>query len=204
MYESTGLYGQSQLRALNDSTELRSVSLEPSLFGEGLTIVGDEIIQLTWQSGRALRWQRDTFEPIGEFTYEGEGWGICWDTLSQRLIMSDGTSTLTHRDSGSFAILATVKVRRNNDDIERINELECVAGLVVANIWQTNELIIIEPNNGEVLVTIDASLLAKEANIAAGETHAVLNGIAYQGNGNWVLGGKNWPTQFLVTFTLEG
>ena len=203
IYESTGLYGESRLRALDGPAELRSVAIGGDLFGEGLTLVGDEIIQLSWREGRALRWDRETFELRGEFSYAGEGWGICWDEVRSRLLMSDGTATLTHRDQDDFAVVATTTIRRNNEPVRRINELECVDGLVVANIWMSNEIIVFDPDSGEVLVSIDAASLATEAGISAGETHTVLNGIAYQGDGKWILGGKNWPLQFLVTLTLN-
>ncbi len=203
IYESTGLYGESRLRALDGATELRSVALDPELFGEGLTLLGDEIIQLSWRAGRALRWDRDTFEPRGEFRYQGEGWGICWDEGRSRLLMSDGTSTLTHRDRDDFSVVTKITVTRNNEPVARINELECVEGLVVANIWMSNEIIVIDPDSGEVLVSIDAALLAAEAGVSASERDEVLNGIAYNGDGTWILGGKNWPVQFLVTLSLD-
>ena len=203
IYESTGLYGESRLRALDGADELRSVAIGGDLFGEGLTLVDDEIIQLSWREGRALRWDRETFEPRGEFSYAGEGWGICWDGVRSRLLMSDGTSTLTHRDLDDFAVVATTTIRRNNEPVRRINELECVDGLVVANIWMTNEIIVFDPDSGDVLVSIDAASLATEAGISTDETHAVLNGVAYRGDGKWILGGKNWPLQFLVTLTLN-
>ena len=203
IYESTGLNGESRLRALDGPTELRSVAIGGDLFGEGLTLVGDEIIQLSWREGRALRWDRETFEPRGEFRYRGEGWGICWDEVGSRLLMSDGTSTLTHRNHTDFAVVATTTILRNNDPVTRINELECVDGLVVANIWMTNEIIIFDPDSGDVLVSIDAASLAAEVGISADERHAVLNGIAYDRDGKWILGGKNWPLQFLVTLTLN-
>ncbi|MYG54703.1 MAG: glutaminyl-peptide cyclotransferase [Acidimicrobiaceae bacterium] len=203
IYESTGLYGESRLRALDGGDELRSVAIDSDLFGEGLTLVGDEIIQLSWREGRALRWDRETFEPLGEFRYDGEGWGICWDQVGSRLLMSDGTATLTHRERNGFEVVATTTVVHNDEPVMRINELECVDGLVVANIWMTNEIIVLDPDSGDVLVSIDAASLAAEAGISADETHAVLNGVAYQGDGKWILGGKNWPLQFLVTLAVD-
>ena len=203
IYESTGRYGESRLRALNGVTELRSFALDADLFGEGLTLIGDEIIQVTWREGRALRWDRDTFEPRGEFAYEGEGWGICWDQMGSRLWMSDGTATLTQRDRDDFSVVATTTVRSNNKPVTQINELECVDGLVVANVWRTTEIIVIDPDSGEVLASVDATRLLEEVGIAVSETDAVLNGIAYLGDGNWILGGKNWPEQFLVTLSLN-
>lgn len=203
IYESTGLYGGSRLRALDGADELRSVAIDSELFGEGLTLVGDEIIQLTWREGRALRWDRETFEPRGEFRYQGEGWGICWDQVGSRLLMSDGTSTLTHRNAEDFTVVATTVIRRDNEPVSRINELECVEEFVVANLWMTNEIIVVDPDSGEVLVSIDAASLAAAADIPADEHNEVLNGVAYRGDGKWILGGKNWPLQFLVTLTLN-
>ena len=202
IYESTGLYGKSRLRALEGTLELRSVALDSEVFGEGLTLVGDEIIQLSWREGRAFRWDRRTFEPRGEFRYDGEGWGICWDEGRSRLLMSDGTPTLTHRNR-DFTVASTTTILRGDDPVTRVNELECVDGLVVANIWMSNEIIVIDPDSGEVLVSIDAAALAGEAGIPTGERREVLNGIAYNGDGEWILGGKNWPLQFLVTLTLN-
>ena len=182
---------------------MRSVAIDANLFGEGLTLVGDEIIQLSWQRGRALRWERETFEPLGEFRYQGEGWGICWDEGRSRLLMSDGTSTLTHRNRDDFSVVTETTVTNNNEPVVRINELECVEGLVVANIWMSNEIIVIDPDSGQVLVSVDAASLAAEAGVATEERNEVLNGIAYNGDGKWILGGKNWPLQFLVTLTLN-
>ena len=196
IYESTGLYGESRLRALDGADELRSIAIDPDLFGEGLTLVGDEIIQLSWREGRALRWDRTTFEPRGEFRYQGEGWGICWDRQRSRLLMSDGTSTLTHRDLDDFAVVATTTIRHDNAPVSRINELECVEGLVVANIWMTNEIIVFDPDSGDVLVSIDAASLAAEAGVSPNETHAVLNGVAYNGDGKWISAGRIGPCSF--------
>ena len=99
--------------------------------------------------------------------------------------------------------MATTTILRDNDPVTRVNELECVAGLVVANIWMSNEIIVIDPDSGEVLVSVDAASLAAEVGLSADERSAVLNGIAYNGDGKWILGGKNWPMQFLVTLSLN-
>lgn len=180
---------------------MRETQLAPDLYGEGLTIVDDEIIQLTWQAGRAFRWNLQDFEPLGEFAYQGEGWGICYDGMN--LLMSDGSATLTQRNPQDFSELSTASVRRQSGElVNNINELECVDGLVVANIWLTNEIVVIQPNSGVVLISIDASNLAEELGYHGDETSAVLNGIAYLGDDKWILGGKNWPKQFLVKFSL--
>ena len=197
LFESTGLRGQSTLREIDPATGdvLRSIDLPEAIFGEGLTIVGDEIIQLSWTSGIAYRWDVDTFDLLGTFSYEGEGWGICDDGTT--LIMSNGSATLTTRRVEDFAVLSTVEVTFNGAPVERLNELECVDGLVWANIWQTPLIIQIDPTDGTVLTVIDASALRPAS--TAEDSGAVLNGIAYDAATNtYLLTGKRWPTAYRV------
>lgn len=195
LFESTGR--QSTLRELDPTTGevLALVPLERPLFGEGLTVVGDEIIQLTYLDGRALRWDLDTLEPTGEFTYPGEGWGIC--ARGDELVMSDGTPVLTRRDPATFAALGTVTVRRDGQPVDLLNELECLAdGTVLANVWKSDEIMVIDPESGAVTATIDAAVLRETVSPAA--TSDVLNGIADLGDGTLLLGGKNWDRHFVV------
>ena len=144
LYESTGLYGQSSLRALDPATGAvaSSVELADDLFGEGLTVVGDRIIQLTWKSGRALVYDRATLEPLGEHDYEGEGWGLC--RMGDDLWMSDGSDKLSRRHPVSFELIERVAVTAPFP-VSNLNELECVEGLVIANIWLTDNLVVIDP-----------------------------------------------------------
>src|SRR4051812_6397648 len=136
VYESTGLLGQSSVRRadLESGAVEARVPLEPQLFGEGLARVGGRLIQLTWQSGRAIVWTLATLKKEREFTYEGEGWGLCFD--GRRLVMSDGSDHLTFRDPDTFAKLGEVAVRRAGAPVRSLNELECTGGVVYANIWQ--------------------------------------------------------------------
>jgi glutamine cyclotransferase len=197
LFESTGLRGQSTLREVDPATGvvLRSIDLPEDIFGEGLTIVGDEIIQLSWTSGIAYRWDVDTFDMLGTFSYEGQGWGICGDGAN--LIMSDGSANLTTRRVEDFAVLSTVEVTFNGAPVERLNELECVDGLVWANIWRTPLLIQIDPTDGTVLTVIDASALRPVS--TAEDSGAVLNGIAYdEATNTYLLTGKRWPTTYRV------
>lgn len=200
LFESTGRRGQSRLRELDSNGGvIRSVALEDALFGEGLTVVGDQIVQLTWTAGVALRWDLETFELLEELTYEGEGWGLCH--TGHDFIMSNGTAVLTRRDTSTFDVIGQVEVRLDGEPVTRINELECVDDLVIANVWNTDDIIVIDPLTGNVLASIDASALAPLAGTT--DTDEVLNGIADAGDGTLLLGGKNWQWHFVVRITLD-
>lgn len=204
LYESTGLYGRSTLRRVDLQTGgvFRRVSLPDELFGEGLARVGNRLVQLTWQEGRALVYDMLRFEQVGQFQYDGEGWGLCHD--GKRLVMSDGSHRLTFRDPETFAVIGQVEVRTNGRPQARINELECVNGTVYANVWSTDRLLEIDPNDGHVRAVIDASNLLSEEERRALNPDAVLNGIAYDpATKTFLLTGKLWPKLFRVRFVGE-
>ena len=201
LYEGTGLYGQSEIRTVTHTTgEVRSrVALPAEFFGEGVTVVDDQIWQLTWQEGVAIRRDRATLAEAGRATYEGEGWGLCHDEAGDRLIMSNGGSQLTFRNPTTFAPTGTVDVTLNGQPLLSINELECVGGNVWANIWQTDQIVRINPATGVVEATVDAAgLLTPEERARAD----VLNGIAAvpSCSGTFLITGKLWPKAFLVQF----
>ena len=203
LYESTGLRGRSSLRRVNLETgeveERRD--LEGTLFGEGLARVGDRLIQLTWQNHRALVWDLQTFSPRGEFTYRGQGWGLC--RLEGRLVMSNGSHVLSFRDPESFERLGSVQVRENGRRVIRLNELECVDGQVWANIWMTDRLVRIDPETGVVTASVDASELGRR--LGLNTRRDVLNGIAYNPEREvFYLTGKLWPRLFEVRFAAAG
>jgi glutaminyl-peptide cyclotransferase len=196
LYESTGLLGQSTLRRTDpDSGAVEArVALEPDLFGEGLARVGGRLIQLTWQNHRALVWTLATLQREREFTYDGEGWGLCFD--GRRLIMSDGSDRLAFRDPDTFVKTGEVAVRRAGVPVRNLNELECFGGVVYANVWEDTHIARIDPATGDVTGWIDASgLLSAEDRRGAD----VLNGIAQVPNTNHLLiTGKLWPAAFEV------
>ena len=199
-YESTGLYGESTVRIVDPGTGrvIRSRSLGEGFFGEGLELVGDRLIQLTWKEGTAFVWDAETLAPLGTFSYDGEGWGLC--AQEDRLVMSDGSSRLTFRDPATFEPVGRVEVLRAGEPVEWINELECVEGLVYANVWQTEEVVIIDPGTGRVVGQIDASSLLDRLGSTDGID--VLNGIAYDsGDRSFYLTGKLWPEIFQVRLT---
>lgn len=198
VYESTGLYGESSVRAVERATgaTIAQTALEDDLFGEGLELVDDRLIQLTWQEETALVWDAATLTQVGEFDYTGEGWGLCYD--GERLVMSDGTPELDLRSPEDFSVLSTVTVIWDGSPVPFLNELECVDGLVYANVWQSNLIVVIEPDTGRVVAVIDATPLVVDVGLED-ESRAVLNGIAYDATtGSFLLTGKLWPTMFEV------
>jgi glutaminyl-peptide cyclotransferase len=201
LYESTGLVGESSLREVDPGSGevLRRVDVPAPIFAEGLAQVDDRLIQLTWQNGVANVYDRSTFQPIGEYRYSGEGWGICYD--GQRLVMSDGSNQLFFRDPLTFDLLGQVSVLRDGQPVVRLNELECVGDQVYANVWQTDEIVEIDRDSGRVLATIDASGLLSPEELATRSADDVLNGIAYDpASDTFLITGKRWPRLYQVTF----
>jgi glutamine cyclotransferase len=174
LYESTGLYGNSTLRRVELETGkiLQLHALNSQFFGEGITIVGNRIIQLTWQSRKGFVYDKDNFDLLQEFSYDSEGWGITYD--GNRLILSDGTSNLYFLDPVTFQI----------------------QGEVYANIWTEEKIAVINPQTGQVRAWIDLS------GIQGSESHdanSVLNGIAYDAKGDRLfVTGKMWPRLFEI------
>ena len=201
MYESTGLRGRSSLRTVDALTgEVTArVDLAEDLFGEGLTIVGDTLVQLTWTSGTALVYDRETLEELGAHAYEGEGWGLCLS--GNVLIMSDGSDRLARRDPETFTLLGTVTVTASGYDgrLDYLNELECVEDLVVANVWQTDRLLVIDPATGRAVASIDAQPLVDDVSLSASSDMDVLNGVALDSDSAtlWMTG-KLWPRLYKV------
>jgi len=197
LLESTGLYGESEVRRVDPGTGevLQRVGIDPEFFAEGLTRVGDQIIQLTWRENTALYWDATTLEPTNRASYEGEGWGLCYDGF--QLVMSDGTPTLIFRDPTSFTETSRVPVTLNGQDVFNLNELECVDGVVWANIWQTDLIVRIDPATGVVTGVVDAFALDGPAEPQG----AVLNGIAWDATTqSFYVTGKLWPTMYRVNF----
>ncbi len=201
MYESTGLVGRSSLRIVNSATgEITArVDLSDDLFGEGLTVVGDRVLQLTWQSGTAFVHDRSSLEVVGEHSYEGEGWGLCLS--GDVLIMSNGSDRLARRDPETFTLLGTVPVTASGYDgrLDYLNELECVEDLVIANVWQTDRLLVIDPVSGRVVAAIDAGPLVDDVSRNASSDIDVLNGVAFDPDSAtmWMTG-KLWPRLYRV------
>ncbi|MFF0814936.1 glutaminyl-peptide cyclotransferase [Rhodococcus sp. NPDC003318] len=199
LVEGTGLVGRSYISArdLDTGVERVRVPLPDEMFGEGLTVAGDTVWQLTWQDHVAFARDRDTLAERSRVEYEGEGWGLC--AQPDRLVMSDGSDTLTFRDPETFDPVGTVAVTLDGEPVEMLNELECTDdGLVYANVWQTSDIVRIDPDTGAVVAVIDASgLLTAEQQRGAD----VLNGIAaLPGTDRFLITGKLYPLVFDVRF----
>ncbi|WP_375057097.1 glutaminyl-peptide cyclotransferase [Zobellella sp. DQSA1] len=202
-YESSGRYGRSSLRELEPASgeELRRVDLADSLFGEGLALVEDWLIQLTWREGVALVYRLDDFALIGVHQYGGEGWGLCYD--GEALWMSDGSAALQRRDAVDFSLLERVEVTLDGEPQYRLNELACVGEHVYANVWHDHRILRIHKASGRVDAVIDAAALLPLSRRPA-EREAVLNGIAHDpAQGVFYLTGKLWPRLFKVRFVPE-
>ena len=201
LFESTGLLGRSSLREVDaqDGRVLRLRALPDEQFGEGLALVDDRLIQLTWQNGVATAWDAETFEPLTTYAYEGEGWGLCHD--GARLVMSDGSDHLTFRDPETFAVLGDVPVTLDGEPLSALNELECVDGAVWANVYQTDRIVRIDPASGAVTGALDLDGIL-EPRPDDGGHRAVLNGIAYDPVADtFLVTGKLWPELFEIRVT---
>ena len=195
LYEGTGLRGQSTLRKvdLETGTVLQLLALPDAYFGEGITTFEERIYQLTWQSNIGFIYDKENFERLGTFGYPTEGWGLTHD--GERLIMSDGTAKVHFLDPETLEETAQIEVYDEQGPVTRLNELEYVGGEIYANVWQTDWIVRIDPENGRVLGWIDLKgLLSPEDHEQPVD---VLNGIAYDAEDDRLfVTGKWWPKLF--------
>jgi len=197
LLESTGRFGTSSVRRVNleSGEELLRSDLPDSLFGEGLTRLGDRLYQLTWQSGIARVYAAKDFALLDQVTYEGEGWGLTTD--GQYLIRSDGSNLLRFHDPETFEEVRRVRVHVDDQPVDRLNELEWVDGEIWANVWKFDYIARIDPGTGEVLGWIDMTGLFDYQ--ALPDPESVLNGIAYDPESKRVfVTGKLWPWVFEI------
>ena len=199
LYESTGESSSLRRVDLTSGNVLQQVNLPAEYFGEGLTVVNDTLIQLTWQNHIGFIYDKATFSLIGNFSYSTEGWGLTYD--GNRLIMSDGTSNLYFLNPTTLQRIGQVSVHDGNTSVTEINELEYVNGSVYANIWMQQKIAIINPQNGQVKGWIDLSDLY-QTNNPTNIPDNVLNGIAYDSQTNRLfVTGKDWPNLYQITIT---
>lgn len=205
IYEGTGQYGESTLRKTDMATGkiLSVLSIDPQLFGEGITVYKDKIYQITWRSRKGFIYDLKTFTLESSFTYNSEGWGIT--TAGDKLIMSDGSNKLYHVSPTTFNIIKEVEVYDNNGKVSQLNELEYVDGMVWANVWMTDRIVAIDPETGAVKGELDMTkLLSPSEKARIKDNDDVLNGIAYNpGKGTFYLTGKRWPKLFEVSIKKE-
>ena len=202
MYEGTGWLGESNLRLVDMASGgvLQQVNLPDDVFGEGIAVVGNRIVQLSWRNHTGYVYDRDSFSQIGTFSYPTEGWGLTYD--GTRLILSDGSDTLRFLDPESFAEIGQVRVSAAGRSVRMLNELEYVNGAVFANVWQTDLIAIIDPGSGNVCSWIDLKGLNSAPRTSSDD---VLNGIAYDADaGRLFVTGKRWPTLFEIDVNAPG
>ena len=197
LYEGTGLNGSSTLRRveLEKGNILQMHQLPSRFFGEGVTIYGDKIIQLTWRSHVGFVYDKDTFELQQKFTYSTEGWGITHD--EKHLIMSDGTSTLHFLDPTTFKEVDRIEVCKDGIPIDKLNELEYIQGKIYANVYREDNIVIIDPQTGNAdgWIELKGLLSLDDYNRPVD----VLNGIAYDAkNDRLFVTGKLWPKLFEI------
>jgi len=198
LYESTGTYGQSSLRAVELQTGrvLQKRDLDPRLFGEGLASWKSNLIQLTWQAHTGFVYDQFSFRPLKQFEYQGEGWGLTTD--GKRLILSDGKPYLRFLDPTTFLETGHLLICADGQPLSELNELEYISGQVLANVWHTDRIARISLRTGQVTGWLDLHELALKTQPQNPE--AVLNGIAYDPIGKRIfVTGKLWPKLYEIT-----
>ena len=197
LYEGTGLHGRSSLRKVRLETGevIQKVDLDPKYFGEGITIFKDKVVQLTWQSELGFVYNLSDFHLLRQFSYSGEGWGLT--THGAEIFMSDGTAAIRVLDGNTLREKRRITVQDGNTPVTQLNELEFVQGQIFANVWRTDRIARISPQNGKVVGWIDlAGILSP---VYRRDQDAVLNGIAYDAAGNRLfVTGKLWPSIFEI------
>lgn len=191
-FEGTGLYGKSTLRKtiLKTGDVLKVHNLPPPFFGEGITVFGDNVIQLTWKSQKGFVYDKHNFQLLKTFHYATEGWGLTHD--GSKLIMSDGSAHLIFLDPETFKETGRIEVSDDKGPVTGLNELEYIRGQLLANVWPTNLIAIISPLTGRVTGWINLEGLSR---LSGGDNiNKTLNGIAYdKENDRLFVTGKLWP-----------
>jgi glutamine cyclotransferase len=197
-YESTGLYGESSLRRVEIATDkvLQRKALDPQYFAEGVALVGDALVQLTWQHKSGFVYDRKTFAQRQTFPYQTEGWGIAYDPKGG-LVMSDGSDQLLFLDPKTYAVTKTIRVTDAGRAVSQLNELEWIEGEIWANVWQSDRIARIAPATGAVNAWVDLTALWPQSRRTPPAD--VLNGIAYDPVGKRIfVTGKKWPRVYEI------
>lgn len=196
IYEGTGNYGQSGIYKKTDFGQITQAQrLDPGFFGEGITLKGDSLVQLSWKEGTAFIWQKDSLQLLNTYTYEEEGWGIAWN--GTHFITTNGGASLTFREPSTFKAVKSIEVHDSTGPISKLNELELVNDTLWANVWGSDYAVGINPTSGEVIAALNLKRLKYEMRGRA--LANVLNGIAYKKETNtFLVTGKNWTRIFEI------
>lgn len=195
LYEGTGLRGKSSLKKIQLETGkvLKQHQLDQDFFGEGITILGDLIYQLTYTSNIGFIYNLESFAVNRTFKYSSQGWGLTTD--GQHLIMSNGTAFLSFHDPDTFRMIRKLLVKDTENEVGYLNELEYIDNKIYANIWQTEVIAIISPDSGDITAWIDLSGI----NPDPVKYPYPMNGIAYNGKtGRLIITGKCWPELYEI------
>lgn len=197
MWEGTGEYGHSRLQRIDLETGRTDVvaTLPRSEFGEGIALLDGKIYQLTWENNKAYVYDAATGRQLRTFAYAGEGWGLTTD--GERLYMSDGSEYLRILDPETFRVQRSVPVTFRSAPVQLLNELEWIDGKIWANVYVTDQIVIIDPASGIVEGVIDLRGLLPDEEIAPDTD--VLNGIAYDAASERIfVTGKRWSKLFEI------
>jgi glutamine cyclotransferase len=201
-YEGTGLEGHSAVLVTQPETGkvLQKLEIAPQYFGEGIVDWGPNLYEWTWQSHVGFVYDRFSMREVRQFTYDGEGWGMT--RTVRQIITSDGTATLRFRDPATFKEVRHVVVKDGDRPVGQLNELEFIKGEIYANVWHSDRIARISPQDGHVIAWIDLTgLLPDDQRINA---ESVLNGIAYDAQHDRLfVTGKQWPTIFQIVLEKE-
>jgi glutaminyl-peptide cyclotransferase len=197
LYEGTGMSGRSAVRKIELATGrvIQKYDLPQPFFGEGITVLNQQILELTWQSQTGFVYDKSSFRLLRSFNYPGEGWGLTND--GRQIYMSDGTSQIRVWDPATLSEVRRISVKDGAMPVMQLNELEWVRGEIYANVWQTDRIARISPADGKVLGWIDLTGILPKSERP--DPDAVLNGIAYDAAGDRLfVTGKLWPKLFEI------
>jgi glutamine cyclotransferase len=201
LYEGTGQEAGSSLREVELATGrvIKQTSLDPSLFGEGITLYKGRIYQVTWKNKVGFVYDEETFNLINKIYYQTQGWGLT--TIDDRIVMSDGTNVIYYFDPETFTVISQIEVYDNKRKVDQLNELEYINGEIWANIWMTDQIARIDPVTGKVNSYVDLSGIFPERERVSTDAD-VLNGIAYDQAGKRIfVTGKKWPKLYEIVVT---
>lgn len=203
LYESTGKRGASTVRKVDFQTGeiLQKVDLDPSEFGEGITLMGDKLYMLTWQNGKGHVFKADNLEKIKSFPYgqSREGWGLCND--GEKIFKSDGTERIWLLDPETLEERGHIEIATNKSIFNMANELEYVDGKIYSNVYQKESMMIIDAGSGAIEGVVNFGGLKEQVNKGPewDDTNSVLNGVAYHPERkSFFVTGKNWDKLFEV------
>jgi glutamine cyclotransferase len=197
LYESSGLQGRSMLLmgAPGRPAAERSYHFPDAYFAEGLAVVGDEIMVLTWRAEKLFVFDRHSLQLKRKLGYRGEGWGLTYD--GTHLLLSDGSDRINRLDPRTLESAGHIRVRDARGAVDKLNELDWDGATLYANVWQSNRLLAIDPDSGQVLAEWDLTPLAPRYTPFGRD--GVANGVAFdRGSGHFWITGKGWPTLYEV------